>query len=744
MTTQRRTTDAETADHRQAKGHHAMALGWLKRGRFKQAILSLEKALATDPTYLEAHLELARVFLQMRRWQDLAAHCRAGFQRFLEISELHKMLMTALEEQGTLDDAYACYGLERRDGRCLAIAPDEILCCLVARDERPRLPYFLAYYRRLGVDRFFVIDNGSTDGSVEWLLGQPDVHVWHSELSFKRANFGSSWFELLLRRHGVGHWCLTLDADEFLLFEGAPERTLRQFCRDLDRRGKRVATGILLDLYSDRPVHETVYREGDDPLSLCRYFDRDYPATVYEQGGPYRNQDIIFGGVRQRVFPAEHDYLLSKSVLLRYQPDVVLNPGQHLTNIQAQYHAREEICLLHFKFFASFEHYARQEAERQVHAMGAEQYRAYTRKLDEEQSLVLYDPAHSVRFEGTAQLRALGLLRAEAPPPEPHIPAIAPVPVAAAERPFWSVMVSIHDRVQNVERVLSSVLRQADDAMQIEVVCDFRDAESQAAIGAEVARVGAGRVGFHPLPERAGHPHVLNRCIERARGRWVHVLHDDDWVEPGFYEALRKGIESDPEAGAAFCQHSIVTQAGAEPSLWHSWAERETPGLIGDWLGRIAVECRVQFSAMAVRRDVYERLGGFCPDALSAFDWEMWIRIAARYPVFYVPDTLAGVGRDATAETSRLVRNGEQIKDAFVALDLAARHLPPERSARLAEQGRERLAAYALDLAKRYMDAGDAGAALANLRAAATGRPTARTLRRLVELLQGESHEFEG
>jgi hypothetical protein len=145
----------------------------------------------------------------------------------MALPELHKMLITALEELGTLDDAFACYGLERRDDRCLAIAPEEILCCLVARNERPRLPYFLEYYRKLGVDRFFVIDNGSNDGSVEWLLDQADVHVWYSELSFKRANFGSSWFELLLRRYGVGHWCLTMDADEFLIYEGAPERTLR-------------------------------------------------------------------------------------------------------------------------------------------------------------------------------------------------------------------------------------------------------------------------------------------------------------------------------------------------------------------------------------------------------------------------------------------------------------------------------------------------------------------------------------
>lgn len=43
---------------------------------------------------------------------------------------------------------------------------------------------------------------------------------------------------------------------------------------------------------------------------------------------------------------------------------------------------------------------------------------------------------------------------------------------------------------------------------------------------------------------------------------------------------------------------------------------------------------------MVVRRDVYEQLGGFCPQAKSAFDWEMWKRIAVNYPVWYEPQTL--------------------------------------------------------------------------------------------------------
>lgn len=731
--------------NRQAQGHYGLALGWLKRGRVKQAILSLEQALHLDPSYLEAYLELGRILLFLRRWPDLVALCQRGLKYYIEVPELHKLMITAWAEHDTDAAAEACYQLVRRDRRCLDIAPDEILCCVVARNERVRLPWLLDYYRRLGVDRFLCIDNESDDGSIEWWLAQPDVHLWTSGLSFKRANFGSAWFELLLRRYGVGHWCLTIDADELLLYEGAPDRSLKVFCADLDRRGLRAATGLLLDLYSDRPIRETQYREGDDPLALCPYFDRNAWHRHYPLAGQYHNQTIFFGGVRQRVFPAEHDFLLSKCVLLRYEPDVVLASGQHLTNIAAQRLAHEQVCLLHFKFLASFRDYAANEAQREAHAMAGEQYKAYDRELARDPDLCLFDPDQSVRFSGTAQLRELGILKPETPVPGPVVPAISPV-VTTDPRPFWSVMVTIYDRVQCLERVLGSLLAQTDVDLQIEVVCDGGDPVRQQAVAAQVERLAGARVTLDLPPERLGHPAIFNRCIERARGQWVHILHDDDWLEPGFYRALQSLIDAQPDIQAAFCQQRIVAQgegAGA-PTLWDSWVERETPGIIDDWLSRIALECRLQFSAMAVRRDAYTILGGFCAEARSAFDWEMWVRIATRWPVGYVPEILVNVGRDGSAESSRLLRSGEQVTDALAAIDVAAYHLPVDRAAALTAKARERISAYALEVAARYLAIGDHAAALANLRAAVAGRPSERTLRALKELLQGERHEYRG
>jgi hypothetical protein len=497
---------------------------------------------------------------------------------------------------------------------------------------------------------------------------------------------------------------------------------------------------MLLDLYSDRPISQTVYREGSDPLELCPYFDRMPFHQRIEDGSEYRNQNTFWGGVRQRVFPAEHDYFLSKALIMRYQPDVVLTSGQHLTNIPAQQVAREVVCVLHFKFFASFERYAQQEADREIHAMGGAQYKTYHQKLTEENQLNLFHPEHSIRFEGAKQLQELNVLVPEPTPQAPRIPRIGPPSSGQGPAPFWSVMLTVYNRPQNVQRALESVLKEADPEMQIAVVCDHSDAATQEKIEKEVQRVGQGRVEFYPEPKPVGHPHIFNRCYELARGRWVHILHDDDWLEPGFYRQLREGIEANPTVGTAFCQQRIVAKGAGEATIWNSWVERQTPGIISGWLDRLALECRVQFSAMTVRRDCLQVVGGFCADARSAFDWELWTRLAGKYDAFYYPEPLVNVGRDDTAETSRLMRTGEQVEDALQAIEVIVEHLPESHKERLGEKARDRIADYALEIAAQFLSRGDYPAALANLRAAAKGRPTARTSKRIADVLRGQAY----
>ena len=109
--------------------------------------------------------------------------------------------------------------IDRLDRHPLPAPQGEVRAFLLVRNERDRLPWLLEYYRGLGVDRFLLLDNDSDDGTRDWLLAQgPDLHLFHTEASFAASGAGMRWMNRLLDEHGSGAWCLTVDADEALVY----------------------------------------------------------------------------------------------------------------------------------------------------------------------------------------------------------------------------------------------------------------------------------------------------------------------------------------------------------------------------------------------------------------------------------------------------------------------------------------------------------------------------------------------
>src|SRR5262245_43947488 len=58
-----------------------------------------------------------------------------------------------------------------------SLKPGEIPLICVLRNEAARLPLFFDHYKRLGIDRFFMVDNASTDSSMELLLAEPQADI---------------------------------------------------------------------------------------------------------------------------------------------------------------------------------------------------------------------------------------------------------------------------------------------------------------------------------------------------------------------------------------------------------------------------------------------------------------------------------------------------------------------------------------------------------------------------------------
>jgi GT2 family glycosyltransferase len=262
---------------------------------------------------------------------------------------------------------------------------------------------------------------------------------------------------------------------------------------------------------------------------------------------------------------------------------------------------------------------------------------------------------------------------------------------------------------------LRSVLDQdpGPDEMQIEVVDDHSTLDDPASV---VRTIGGGRVGFHRQPCNVGHVENFNTCLRRSRGQLIHLLHGDDLVRPGFYARLQAQFDRSPDIGAVFCRHVVIDAHGRETGM--SPREAAQAGPLPDWLDRIASGQRLQTPSIAVRRSVYEELGGFDHRLTYCEDWEMWVRIAARYQVGFLPEPLAAYRVHNASNTSRHFRTGANVDDLLRAVEINRAHLPASRVERTSRRARLAVALAAIRRARRAYKAGDRTASRAQVRAA--------------------------
>lgn len=251
-------------------------------------------------------------------------------------------------------------------------------------------------------------------------------------------------------------------------------------------------------------------------------------------------------------------------------------------------------------------------------------------------------------------------------------------------RPVWSVMIPTYNCSRYLEATLKSVLAQdpGPTLMQIEVVDDCSTDEDIAAL---VATIGKGRVSFYQQPENRGSLRNFETCLNRAKGQFVHLLHGDDLSGQGIYEEATRLFAAYPDAGAICTGFSYINEQGVE--INKSQALQTETGIIKNWLAQIATGQKMQPPAVLVRRSVYEKLGGFFGIHYGE-DWEMWVRIAASFPVVYTPDKLAYYRVHTANITSRYFLSCQHIQDIAKVIELIQPYLPAQERSKLKRQAR--------------------------------------------------------
>lgn len=282
-------------------------------------------------------------------------------------------------------------------------------------------------------------------------------------------------------------------------------------------------------------------------------------------------------------------------------------------------------------------------------------------------------------------------------PTEPPYIAPAQKESDSYERPLWSVMIPAYNCSKYLPETLESVLKQAPggDKMQIEV-CD--DASTDADIKQMVADIGKGRIDYFRQPENVGSLRNFETCLNRSRGKLIHLLHGDDKVRTGFYERMENLFHQYPEIGAAFCRYVSIDEYDGNEMI--SDLEMQDAGILDNWLERLACKQRIQTPAMVVRRSVYEKWGGFYGVHYGE-DWEMWLRIAANYKVGYISEVLAEYRKHDISISGQYILTGQNIRDLKQVMNISKQYFPHGQWQMIHKKAKKFYADYAINTARK-------------------------------------------
>lgn len=277
-------------------------------------------------------------------------------------------------------------------------------------------------------------------------------------------------------------------------------------------------------------------------------------------------------------------------------------------------------------------------------------------------------------------------------PAEP--PVIAPLDNPGS-RPLWSVMIPAYNCSRYLAETIESVLVQDPGSaiMQIEVI---DDASTDGDVAELVQQIGRGRVGYFRQEMNLGSLRNFETCINRAQGQIIHMLHGDDLVRPGYYETIGQLFEKHPGIGAAFSGYTYIDELGRLRGKGNSIQEHT--GIIANWLTRVASSHGLQPPAIAIKRSVFEAIGGYYAVHYGE-DWEMWTRIAKNYPVAYTPEVLAAYRVHPDNISSTTFKSGQSLADIETVIGLIGPMIPEESREQVLRLARNHFSRYFMGMA---------------------------------------------
>jgi glycosyltransferase involved in cell wall biosynthesis len=227
-----------------------------------------------------------------------------------------------------------------------------------------------------------------------------------------------------------------------------------------------------------------------------------------------------------------------------------------------------------------------------------------------------------------------------------------------------SAVIPTYNYARFLPRAIDSVLAQTHDAVECIVVDDGSADHTPEVLARYGGRIRAIR------QENRGLSAARNACIRAARGEYIALLDADDFWHP---EKIAKQLAYAEAATGPVLVGGAVQLVDVDGV---PMGTAESPSGSADAAARLrALAVRKEWvggsgSGAFIPRCILDDVGLFDEDLRAAEDWDMWLRIAARYPFHNLADVVVSIRRHGTGtfrNAEKMERNQWRVYEKAVA-----------------------------------------------------------------------------
>lgn len=225
-------------------------------------------------------------------------------------------------------------------------------------------------------------------------------------------------------------------------------------------------------------------------------------------------------------------------------------------------------------------------------------------------------------------------------------------------QPFVSVIIPTFNRLELLKETVASVRDQTFRDYEIIVINDGCTDGTPEWLDAQ-------KDLKHLDRKNSGIAASRNNGAAAARGQWFAFLDHDDLWAPDKLEIQAEFVKENPEVALVAARH---VRLGRKHRQY-----RKRKWIKGDLFVKAFSESFIHTSSVMIRKDVFHAIGGFPTEYRFADEFDVWLKIAATYPIAYVDDPLVFI-RFYEANTSH-----DRIGVRTDTYDILLKNYDPER-----------------------------------------------------------------